>query len=71
MVWRLSAVKAQALTRLGNIGEAAAAYQAAAAVIRQLAETIPDAALKHGFLSNPLISSIMAAAHERTRSEKE
>jgi hypothetical protein len=71
MVWRLSAAKAQALTRLGNTAEAAAAYQAAAAVIRQLAETIPEAALKHGFLSNPLVSSIMAAAHERTRSEKE
>ena len=71
MVWRLSAVKAQALSRLGNTAEAAAAYQAAAAVIRQLAETIPDAALKHGFLSNPLVSSIMAVAHERTRSEKE
>ena len=51
--------------------EATAAYQAAAAVIRQLAETISDAALKHGFLSNPLVASIMAAAHERARSEKE
>ena len=71
MVWRLSAAKAQALTRLGNTAEAAEAYQAAAAVIRQLAETIPDAALKRGFLSNPLVSSIMATAHERTRSEKE
>ncbi len=69
MVWRLSAAKAQALTRLGHTAEAAAAYQAAAAVIRELAETIPDAALKHGFLSNPLVSSIMSAAHERTRSE--
>jgi len=71
MVWRLSAAKAQALTRLGHTAEAAAAYQAAAAIIRQLTETIPDAALKHGFLSNPLVSSIMAAAHERTRSDKE
>jgi tetratricopeptide (TPR) repeat protein len=71
MVWRLSAAKAQALTRLGHTAEAAAASQAAAAVIRQLAETIPEAALTHGFLSNPLVSSIMAAAHERTRSEKE
>ena len=71
MVWRISAAKAQALTRLGITAEAAAAYQAAAAIIRQLAETIPDAALKHGFLSQPLVSSIMAAAHARTRSEKE
>ena len=71
MVWRLSAAKAQALTRLGNTAEAAQASQAAAAVIRQLAETIPDAALKHSFLSNSLVSSIMAAAHERTRSAKE
>ena len=70
MVWRLSAAKAQALTRLGNTAEAAQASQAAAAVIRQLAETIPDAALKHSFLSNSLVSSIMAAAHER-HSEKE
>jgi tetratricopeptide (TPR) repeat protein len=71
MVWRLSAAKAQALTRLGHTAAATAAYQAAAAVIRQLAEAIPDAALKHGFLLNPLVSSIMAATHERTRSEKE
>jgi class 3 adenylate cyclase/tetratricopeptide (TPR) repeat protein len=71
MVWRLSAARAQALTRVGNTAEATAAYQAAAAVIRQLAETIPDAALKHGFLSNPLVASIMAAAHERTCREKE
>jgi hypothetical protein len=71
MIWRLSAAKAQALTRLGNTAEAAQASQAAAAVIQQLAETIPDAALTHGFLSHPLVSSIMAAAHERTRSEKE
>jgi hypothetical protein len=68
MVWRLSAAKAQALTRLGHTAEAAATSQAAAAVIQQLAETIPDAALKHGFLSNPLVSSITAAAHESTRS---
>jgi tetratricopeptide (TPR) repeat protein len=71
MVWRLSAAKAQALISLGNTAEAAQASQVAAAVIRQLAETIPDADLKHGFLSNPLVASIMAAAHERTRSEKE
>jgi tetratricopeptide (TPR) repeat protein len=71
MVWRIRTAKAQALTRLGNTAEAAQAYQAAAAVIQQLAQTIPDADLKHGFLSNPLVSSIMAAAHERTRSEKE
>jgi tetratricopeptide (TPR) repeat protein len=71
MVWRLSAAKAQALTRLGNTAEAAQIFQAAAAVIRQLVETIPDAALTHGFLSNPLVSSIMAAAHKRTCSGKE
>jgi hypothetical protein len=71
MVWRIRVAKAQALTRLGNTAEAAQEYQAAAAVIQQLAETIPDAELKHGFLSNSLVSSIMAASHERTRSEKE
>jgi hypothetical protein len=71
MVWRLSAAKAQALTRLGHTAEAAQASQAATAVLQQLAETIPDTDLKHGFLSNPLVSSIMAAAHERTRSAKE
>ena len=71
MVWRLSAAKAQALTGLGNTAEAATAYQAAAVIIQQLAETIPDAALKHGFLSPPHVASIMAAAHKRTRSEKE
>ena len=70
MVWRLSAAKAQALTRLGQTAEAAQASQAAAAVLRQLAATIPDADLKHGFLSNPLVASTMAAAHDCTRSAK-
>jgi tetratricopeptide (TPR) repeat protein len=71
MVWRIQAAKAQALTRLGDTAGAAQAYEAAADVIQQLAETIPDAELKDGFLSNPLVSSIMLAAHDRARNEKE
>ena len=71
MVWRIQAAKAQALTRLGDTTGAAQAYETAAAVIRQLAETIPDAALKHGFLLNPLVSSLMTAANDGNRSDKE
>ncbi len=71
MVWRLRAAKAQALTMLGHTEAAAQEYQAAAATIRKLAETIGDADLKRGFLSDPLVSSILAASNQHTRQEGE
>jgi hypothetical protein len=61
-VWRLRAGKAQALEALADTAAAAREYQAAAAVIRGLADTIGDAGLKEGFLSDPLVASIFAAA---------
>jgi hypothetical protein len=62
LIWRLRATKARALARLGQSPMATQEYQAAAAVIEQLAATISDAELRHGFLNDPLIASIMAAA---------
>ena len=62
MVWRLRATKAQALDRLGNAEAAAQEYGAAAEGIRKLVDTIPDAELQHGFMSNPVVSLIMEAS---------
>jgi len=70
MVWRLRADKAQALAMLGRAEEAAAEYETAAGLIRQLAETIADAELKRGFLSNPEVSSIIAATNQPMRKEQ-
>ena len=63
MVWRLRAARAQALATLGRAGEAAQEYEAAAGVILKLTETIGDADLKRGFLSSPLVSSVLAASN--------
>ena len=60
MLWRVRAAKAQAIAMLGNNEEASQEYEAAAAVIRKVADTIPNAELKQGFMSSPLVSSIIA-----------
>ena len=65
MVWRIRAAKAQALGMLGDAEAAAREYEAATAVIQKLADTIPDAELKGGFLSNPLVSSIIDTSSQR------
>jgi class 3 adenylate cyclase/tetratricopeptide (TPR) repeat protein len=62
MVWRVQAARAEALAALGEAEEAARAFAAAAAVIRTLAGTIPDSALKEGFLTGPRVAAILAAA---------
>jgi len=66
MLWRIRAAKAQALEMLGNNEEAAHEYETAAAIIRKLADTIPDAELKQSFMSSPLVSSIIRAPDGRT-----
>jgi tetratricopeptide (TPR) repeat protein len=62
LVWRMQAAQAQALEMLGDAEAATEAYQAAAALIRELADTIPDTALRRGFMSNTRVSSITEAA---------
>jgi len=71
MIWRLRASKAQALEMLGETDAATQEYEAAAAIIRQLADSIPDAEVKQIFMSNPLVSPIIRAADGRARKEME
>jgi len=70
MVWRLRAAKARALAMLGQAEAAAQEYETAAGVILKLTETIGDVDLKRGFLSDPLVSSILAASHQPLRKEE-
>ncbi|HEV2054457.1 MAG TPA: adenylate/guanylate cyclase domain-containing protein [Methylomirabilota bacterium] len=67
MLWRIRAAKAQALATLGNGTGAAEESHAAAAVIRELSETIPDEELKRGFLAR---ASIMTGTHDDAASER-
>jgi tetratricopeptide (TPR) repeat protein len=62
MTWRLRAAKALALAVLGDEGGAEVEYGAAAAIVRQLAEAIPDAELKENYFLDALVSSVLAAA---------
>jgi tetratricopeptide (TPR) repeat protein/predicted Ser/Thr protein kinase len=62
LIWRMRAAKAQALEMLGDVEAAAGEYQTAAALIRELADNIPDMELRRGFMSNTRVSSIMTAA---------
>jgi class 3 adenylate cyclase/tetratricopeptide (TPR) repeat protein/ribosomal protein L40E/ABC-type dipeptide/oligopeptide/nickel transport system ATPase component len=65
MLWRIRAAKARALEMIGKNEEAAQEYEAAAAIIRKLADTIPDAELRQILISNPQVSSILAASDGR------
>jgi len=62
MLWRLRGTKARILERLNRSEEATQEFAAAAEIIQKLADTVPDAELKQGFLSNPLVASIIAAS---------
>jgi hypothetical protein len=62
LVWRVQAVRGEALTALGEAQEATRIYAAAAAVIQALAGTIPDSALKEGFLASPKVATVLARA---------
>ena len=71
MLWRIRAVKAQALEMMGDAEAAAKEYQAAAEIIDELAQTIPDAELRRGFLADALVSTIVAASESSLRKEGE
>jgi hypothetical protein len=70
LLWRIRAAKAQALEMLGEMEEAAQEYRVAAEIIRELADTVPDAKLRQGFLADAFVASIIAASGSGTR-EKE
>jgi hypothetical protein len=62
MLWRIHASKAQAMAMLGRAQASRQAYQAAAAILLQLADAIPDADRRHSYLSSALVSSILGAS---------
>lgn len=70
MVWRIRAAKARALEMLGEDDAVAQEYEAAAAVLRELAHSIGNAELKQGFMSNPLVSPIIVASKRHTGEEE-
>ena len=69
MVWRLRGAKGRALAALGRTQEATQEHEAVAALVRKLAQPIPDAELKRVFLSRALASLALAAPNARTREE--
>jgi tetratricopeptide (TPR) repeat protein len=69
MVWRVQAARAEALAALGETEEAMRTYVEAAAVIRALSGTIPDSALKKGFLASPRVAAVLAAAPEAEQAQ--
>ena len=69
MAWRIRAAKGQALAMLGDAGAAADEYQAAAGVIRELADNVSDPGLKQTFLSNALVAPVLNEGDRRKRKE--
>jgi hypothetical protein len=62
ILWRIRAAKAQALEILGDAEAAAKEHQAATEILYDLARTIPDDALRQGFLTDALVSTIIAGS---------
>jgi tetratricopeptide (TPR) repeat protein len=62
ILWRVQRTRGDAHSALSDSEAAAGSYQEAAAVLRALADTIPDAKLRDGFLSNPIVMSTLKAA---------
>jgi hypothetical protein len=66
MLWRIRAARAQARKALGDEAGASEDHQAAATVIRTLAQTVPDEELRNAFTAKALGSSIITGAPERS-----
>jgi Flp pilus assembly protein TadD len=66
LIWRVRAGRAAALAQLGHGDEAATEYRTAAGAIRTLADTIPDAALRLGYLADPTVAAVLARAESAT-----
>jgi class 3 adenylate cyclase/tetratricopeptide (TPR) repeat protein len=64
LIWQLQAGKAHALAALGNANKARESYSAAATIIGELSDTIPDPPLKQQYLSNPLVVSVLSALQD-------
>jgi len=62
VLWRLRGTKAEALKRLGRQRETAHEFKGASAIIEELAGNISEEDLRTSFLSNPIVTSILAAA---------
>jgi tetratricopeptide (TPR) repeat protein len=60
-VWRIQAARAEALAQLGDAAGAAQARGAAAEVIRVLAQSIDEAALRQGFLADARVAVVLNA----------
>lgn len=66
MLWRIHAGRAQARIALGDENGAKDDYHNAAIIVNELAETIPDAELRQGFESSPLVTPILERSERRT-----
>jgi tetratricopeptide (TPR) repeat protein len=62
VLWRLRGTKAEALKRLGREMETAHEFKGASDIIEELAGNILEEDLRTIFLSNPIVTSILAAA---------
>jgi tetratricopeptide (TPR) repeat protein len=69
VLWRLRGTKAEALERLGRKRETANEFKGASDIIEELAGNISEDDLRNAFLSNPIVTSILAAA--KTKSEEQ
>jgi tetratricopeptide (TPR) repeat protein len=63
--WKFNGLKGWALDRIGQKNEADRAYQAAATVIRELAETIEKAELQQSFLTSKPAEHILTRVGDR------
>jgi hypothetical protein len=62
ILWQIQRTRGDACLALGDRDAAAESYQRAAAALQAVADTIPDAQLKNGFLSNPVAVSTLKTA---------
>jgi tetratricopeptide (TPR) repeat protein len=68
ILWRLRGTRAETLKRLGQEKESAEEFKRASEIIEELAGNISEEDLRNTFLSNPIVTSILAAA--KTKSEE-
>jgi tetratricopeptide (TPR) repeat protein len=59
MLWRIQANRARARKAAGDESGAKQDFQTAAAIARELAESIPDEKLRQSFETNPLVAAIL------------
>jgi hypothetical protein len=67
LVWRLHADKSEGLRALGDDNAAVQAQQAAADVVKQLADTIPTPEQRQHFLADARVASVLLAVNAPSR----